>query len=76
MLPRSQVSIGYRPTLLDPQDGCMNYDVQVNVKELVPLVFVPLTGIFLGKLCNGGKSVQYRCIQGTVWMPIERPLFK
>lgn len=77
MLRKAQViPSGPKPTLVDPQDGCMNYDVEVTVQELVPLVFVPLTGFFLGRLCDGGKSVQYRCIAGTVRMPIERPLFK
>ena len=76
ILPKAQVfASSPQPTLLDPQDGCNNYDVEVTVEELVPLVFVPLTGIFLGRLCDGTKSVQYRCIQGTVRMPIERPLF-
>jgi hypothetical protein len=67
---------GPLPTLKDPQDGCMNYDVEVTIEDLVPLVFVPLTGLFLGKLCDGSSSVQFRCVKGTVRMPIERPLFK
>lgn len=63
-------------TLVDPQDNCPNYDVVVNMEEDVPLVFVPITGIFLGHNCNGQKSLQYRCLRATVRMPIERPLFK
>jgi len=63
-------------TLMDPQDQCFNYDVEVNLEEDVPLVFMHMTGIFLGRNCLGQRSVQYRCLRATVRMPIERPLFK
>lgn len=76
MLRNAFVSMNELATLpLDTQSGCTNYDVEVTVEEQVPLVF-PLTGIFLGKACDGSKNVLSRCIRGTVRMPIERPLFK
>jgi Flp pilus assembly protein TadG len=58
-------------TLLDPQEGCMNYDVAVEVTRVVPMVF-PMTGIVLGNV-PGNRA---RLLKATVRMPIERPLFK
>ncbi|MFA6092151.1 MAG: TadE/TadG family type IV pilus assembly protein [Elusimicrobiota bacterium] len=59
------------PTLLDPQEGCMNYDVQVEVRRVVPMVF-PMTGVVLAD--QPGKKA--RLLRAIVRMPIERPLFK
>ena len=58
-------------TLADPQEGCMNYDVEVTVTQKVPLVF-PLTGLALGTPIGS----PFRTVSGSVRMPIERPLFK
>ncbi|MBI4387125.1 MAG: pilus assembly protein [Elusimicrobia bacterium] len=58
-------------TLEDPQEGCLNYDVEVTIAQRVPLVF-PMTGLILGKPIGS----RFRPIAGTVRMPIERPLFK
>lgn len=65
------VMYGPIPTLLDKQEGCMNYDVAIEVRRAVPMVF-PLTGVVLGNT-QGRKA---RLLKATVRMPIERPLFK
>lgn len=65
------VAHGPIPTMSDPQEGCMNYDVAVTVSRRIPMVF-PLTGFVLGNT----PDRRARVIQATVRMPIERPLFK
>jgi hypothetical protein len=70
-IPATAVAQGPIPTLTDPQEGCMNYDVAVTVSRRIPMVF-PLTGVVLGNT----PDHRARVIQATVRMPIERPLFK
>lgn len=71
ILPRCMVSARMEKTLLDPQEGCSNYDVVVTLRQAVPLVF-PMTGFVLGKP-RGGRA---RVLEAQVRMPTERPLFR
>ncbi|MBI5242643.1 MAG: pilus assembly protein [Elusimicrobia bacterium] len=58
-------------TLRDPQEGCWNYDVVIDVTRTVPMVF-PMTGFVLGNT----PDRRARVLTASVRMPIERPLFK
>lgn len=66
-----QVSAIAKPTLPDPQEGCMNYDVEVTLVQRIPMIF-PMTGFVLANT----KDRRYRVLTAEVRMPIERPLFK
>ena len=57
-------------TLPDRQEGCSNYDVLVELNQIVPMVF-PMTGFVLA---DQGRRA--RLLRARVRMPIERPLFK
>ncbi len=58
-------------TLVDPQEGCPNFDVKVTMIQRVPMIF-PMTGFVL----SNTKDRRYRQLTAQVRMPIERPLFK
>lgn len=66
-----QVTAIAKPTLQDPQEGCMNYDVEVSLIQRIPMIF-PMTGLIL----SNTKDRRYRVLTAEVRMPIERPLFK
>ena len=59
------------PTLKDPQELCPHYEVQVTLRQAVPMIF-PMTGLVLGN----ARSRSARMLMASVRMPIERPLFR
>ena len=58
-------------TLMDDQEKCMNYDIQVTLTKRMNLVF-PMTNILLGT----PRGSRGRVVAASVRMPVERPLFK
>lgn len=63
---------GMDATIVDDQEKCMNYDVSIELRQRVDMVF-PMTGLVLATPGTGNRS---RILRAQVRMPIERPLFK
>jgi len=71
ILPGSTVVAVREETLLDRQEGCMNYEVVVTMTQRVPMIF-PMTGFVL----SSPRGSNARLLVAEVKMPVERPLFK